>query len=139
MEVKTRSGNSGLAETSCVFKYIYFPWQSHRHRAQSLSHVRLFATPRTVAGQASLAMGFSILEWVAISSSRGPSPPRDQTHVSYIAGGFFTTVPPGKPLAIIIVGLKPSQNYKSKQTSPFAILSPLDIKRKWPDRRSSVL
>ena len=80
-----------------------------------------------------------ILEWVAISSSRGSSPPRDQTHVSYIAGGFFTTVPPGKPLAIIIVGLKLSQNYKSKQTSPFAILSPLDIKRKWPDRRSSVL
>ena len=25
-----------------------------------------------------------ILEWVAISSSRGPSRPRDQTHISYI-------------------------------------------------------
>ena len=25
-----------------------------------------------------------ILEWVAISSSRGPFQPRDQTHVSYI-------------------------------------------------------
>ena len=37
-----------------------------------------------------------ILEWVAISFSRGSSPPRDQTHVSCIAGGFFTTVPPGK-------------------------------------------
>ena len=35
-----------------------------------------------------------ILEWVAISSSRGSSQPRDRTHVS---GGFFTTVPPGKP------------------------------------------
>ena len=45
----------------------------------------------------------------------------------------------GKPLAIILVGLQLSQNYKSKQTSPFAILSPLDIRRKWPDRRSSVL
>ena len=31
-----------------------------------------------------------ILEWVAISSSRGSSPPRDQTQVSYIAGRFFT-------------------------------------------------
>ena len=30
-------------------------------------------------------------------SSRGSSQPRDQTHVSYIAGGFFTTEPPGKP------------------------------------------
>ena len=31
-----------------------------------------------------------ILEWVAISSSRGSSPPRDQTPISCIEGGFFT-------------------------------------------------
>ena len=30
-----------------------------------------------------------ILEWVAISFSRGSSPLRDQTHVSCLAGGFF--------------------------------------------------
>ena len=30
-----------------------------------------------------------MLEWVAISSSRGSSQPRDQTHVSCLAGGFF--------------------------------------------------
>ena len=38
-----------------------------------------------------------ILEWAAISFSRGYSRPRDQTHVFYIEDGFFTTVPPGKP------------------------------------------
>ena len=32
----------------------------------------------------------SILEWVAISFSRGFSQPRDRTQVSCIAGGFFT-------------------------------------------------
>ena len=32
-----------------------------------------------------------ILEWVAISFSRGSAQPRDQTQVSCIAGGFFTT------------------------------------------------
>ena len=32
-----------------------------------------------------------ILEWFAISFSRGSSWPRDQTHVSCIAGRFFTT------------------------------------------------
>ena len=32
----------------------------------------------------------SILEWLAVSSSRGSSQPRDQTQVSCIAGGFFT-------------------------------------------------
>ena len=40
-----------------------------------------------------------ILEWVAISSSRGFAQPREQTHVSCIclAGRFFTTEPSGKP------------------------------------------
>ena len=31
-----------------------------------------------------------ILEWVAIPFSQGSSQPRDQTHVSCIAGSFFT-------------------------------------------------
>ena len=31
-----------------------------------------------------------ILEWVAISFSRGSSWPRDQTHIFCIAGRFFT-------------------------------------------------
>ena len=31
-----------------------------------------------------------ILEWVAVSFSRGLSRPRDQTHVACIVGGFFT-------------------------------------------------
>ena len=35
-----------------------------------------------------------ILEWVAISSSRGSSQPRDQSQVSCIAGRFFTAVLP---------------------------------------------
>ena len=38
-----------------------------------------------------------ILELVAISFSRGSSWLRDWTHVSCIAGIFFTTEPPGKP------------------------------------------
>ena len=32
-----------------------------------------------------------IVEWVAISYSRGSSHPKDQTHIFYIAGWFFTT------------------------------------------------
>ena len=32
-----------------------------------------------------------ILEWVAMPSSRGSSRPRNQTVVSCIAGGFFTS------------------------------------------------
>ena len=32
-----------------------------------------------------------VLEWVAFPVSRGSSQPRDQTQLSYIAGGFFTS------------------------------------------------
>ena len=33
----------------------------------------------------------TILEWVAFPFSRGSSQPRDQTQVSCIAGGFFSS------------------------------------------------
>ena len=32
-----------------------------------------------------------ILKWVAFPFSRGSSQPRDQTQVSHVAGGFFTS------------------------------------------------
>ena len=40
-----------------------------------------------------------ILEWVAIPFSRKSSQLMNQTHVSYIAGGFFTAEPPEEPKA----------------------------------------
>ena len=64
-----------------------------KQKCESLSRVGLFATPWTVAHQASLSMGIlqaKILEWVAIPTSWGSSQPRDQTQVSRIVGGFFT-------------------------------------------------
>ena len=39
-----------------------------------------------------------ILEWVAVPLFRGSSQPRDQTQVFLIAGGFFTSEPPRKPI-----------------------------------------
>ena len=62
-----------------------------------LSPVRLFATPGTVARQTPLSMDIlqaRRLEWDAMPSSRGFSPPKDRTCVS-LAGGFFTTSFPG--------------------------------------------
>ena len=66
--------------------------------AQLLSRVRL-CEPRNCSPPGSSVHGISqarILEWVAISFSRGSSQPRDQTCVSCTAGGFFTPEPPGK-------------------------------------------
>ena len=56
--------------------------------AQALSHVRLFATPWTVAQPGSSVHGIlqvRILEWVAISYSRGSSQLGDQAQVSCIS------------------------------------------------------
>ena len=56
-------------------------------RAKSLQSRPPRATPWTVVRQAPLSMGIlqaRILEWVAISSSRGSSQPRDQTHISCV-------------------------------------------------------
>ena len=68
--------------------------------AQSLSHVQLSATPWTVANQAHLSMGFSRQEyWTGLPC---PPPgvlpnPRIEPTSPALAGGFFTTEPPGKP------------------------------------------
>ena len=51
------------------------------------------ATLWTLTCQAPLSMGIlqaRILDWVAMSPSRGSCQPRDWTQVSRIAGGFFT-------------------------------------------------
>ena len=58
----------------------------------ALSCLRFFVTPWTVAYPAPPSIEFfqaRVLEWVAISSSRGSSLPRDGDRCSCIAGGFF--------------------------------------------------
>ena len=58
-------------------------------KLKSLSRVRLSATPCTVAYHAPPSTGW-ILEWVAISFSRGSSQPKDRTWVSCTVGRRFT-------------------------------------------------
>ena len=63
------------------------------NKVKSLSRVQLFETPWTVAYHAPPSMGFfqaRVLEWVAISFSRGSSQPRDWTWVTRIVGRRFT-------------------------------------------------
>ena len=71
------------------FSYMSLKWSE----VKSLSHVRLFATPWTVAYQAPSSIHgifqARVLEWIAISFSRGSSWPRNQTRVSHTAGRRF--------------------------------------------------
>ena len=69
-------------------------WFSH------LSRVQLFATPWTLACLASLPMGFPKQEY--LSGLPFPTPgdlpnPEVKLTSPALAGGFFTTEPPGKP------------------------------------------
>ena len=60
-----------------------------------------FVTTWTVADQAHLSMGIlqaRILEWLAVPFSRGSSRPGIKPACPALAGRFFTTKPPGKPL-----------------------------------------
>ena len=62
-------------------------------------HVQLFET-LWPGSSAHGVLQARILEWVAMLSSGGSSPPRDQTRTScsfFIVGGFFITEPQGKP------------------------------------------
>ena len=68
--------------------------------AQLLSHVWLFATPWTVALQTPLSMEFSRLEhWGGLPFPLpGDLPDQGiETASPALAGGFFTTEPPGTP------------------------------------------
>ena len=79
----------------CIFVHIlhfskYFAF-SQFSSVQSLSPVRLFATPWIAAHQEIRGISQAkILKWVGISFSRGSSQPRDRTQVSCIAGRLFT-------------------------------------------------
>ena len=70
--------------------------------AQSLSHVQFFATPWTVACQASPSMEFSRQEyWSGLTfPTPGDLPDWEREAASFassaLAGGFFTTAPPRK-------------------------------------------
>ena len=73
-----------------------------------LSRVQLFASPWTMAHQASLSMEFQarILVQAAISYSLGSSQLKDQTHVScvFCIGGriLLALAPPGSPWSLFI-------------------------------------
>ena len=80
-------------------------WWKKRKMKVCLGRIRLFATPGTAARQAPLSMEFARPEYW--SGLLFPSPEssrlRDRTGVSCLAGGFFTTEPPGKHRCLYII------------------------------------
>ena len=81
--------------------YIYYITQKGHCCFSRLVMSDSFATPWTIAHQASLSMGFPKQEyWNGLpfpSPWALPDPGTEPTSLA-LAGGFFTTEPPGKPL-----------------------------------------
>ena len=76
------------------FQQLYQSSEQSASGSQMLSRVLFFTIPWTVACQAPLSLGVlqaRILQWVAISFSRGSCPPRNRTWVSCIGRQVFTT------------------------------------------------
>ena len=64
------------------------------------------------------------LEWVAISSCRGSSWPRDQTHISFIScTGRWVLYPPGKTKSIILLQYKIKIKMKEEISHRFVLYS----------------
>ena len=89
-----------LQKLNCKKFYAYM-----RVVLYSLSCVQLFCNPRDQSPPGSFVHGIfqaRILEWVAISFSRGSFQTRDQTRISCFVSGFFTAEPTGKPTCMLV-------------------------------------
>ena len=89
-----------VALLELIYVYVYVGVLSR------FSHTRLFATPWTVACQAPLSTGFPRQEYwsgLPFPSPGDLSDPGMEPMSPALAGKFFTSESPGKPLVIILV------------------------------------
>ena len=110
---------------------------------QSLSHVQLFCDPMDCSKPGSSVHGIlqaRILEWVAISYSRGSSQPRGWTCVSpALAGRFFSTEPSGKPHVYVYIYINSFIPYNSPMIAvPFCTVLICNHLLKVTDRRLKI-
>ena len=114
LAVPSAAHTSGSGENEAMERSWWRPLSSSRYRYHCVCvrSVAQSCPPLCDSMDCSLP-GFSvhgifqerIPEWVAISYYRGSSWPRDRTCISCVScigrSGFFTTVPPGKPIDTI--------------------------------------
>ena len=100
IEVKMKGFRLNLISVFAEMHYSLFRRGLKRKKVKSLSHVRLFATPCTVAHQAPPSMGFSRQEyWSGLPfSSPGDLPnPGIEPGSPALQADALLSEPPGKP------------------------------------------
>ena len=125
---------------SCFFLCLFFTKiQNKKHAAATAQSCPTLCDPMTIARQAPLSREFSRwgLERVAISFSRGSSPPRDRTCVSCIAGRFFTKVWLTLPVCVAILSLLISLPFRRLANFAFSSVKNNDQQRLLECRRPS--
>ena len=110
---------------SSLFCLHYHQDLSQTLKVKSLSCVRLFATVDGSPPSSSVhgILQARILEWVAISFSRGSSRPRDRTQVSHITGRRFNLCTTREAPRVRILQLNSSSHQEENQF-PSYIISP---------------
>ena len=86
----------------CIPSFARVPWSTYDVVTYNAQSCPTLCGPMDCSPPGSSVHGISqarTLEWVANSSSRGSSRPRDQTHVSCTEGQYFIMEPPGKPIS----------------------------------------
>ena len=89
-----------ISSISCIGKQILYHWATLVKVAQLCPTLCNSMDCQLPSSSADSPWSFQarILEWVAISFSRGSSQPRDRTQVSLLAGRRFTIWTTGQPL-----------------------------------------
>ena len=94
-----------------------------------LSHVWFFGTPKTVAHQVPQSKEFSRQEYwsgLSFTTARDIPNPGIESMSPTLAGGFFTTLPPGKPIIyymLCLLSVSPSENIITKTANVFVLLT----------------
>ena len=88
--LKTKLFRTSRCSQKSLAPFLYF--QSFKKESEVVQLCPTLCSPMDCSLPGSSLHGIfqaRVLEWVAISFSRGPSRPRYQTHISCLAGGFF--------------------------------------------------
>ena len=110
----------------CFVFHVFKNWPNVSFLSVAQSYLSL-CNPMDYSPQASSDHGISqarVLEWVAISPSKGSSPSKDRTHsscISALAGWFFTTAPPGKPQCFLSLMLHVTFNWRFSYLTPICL------------------
>ena len=108
-----------------IMQSVRLKWSEAAQSCPSLCNPMDCSLP---ASSVNVILQARILEWVAMLSSRGSSLPRDWIWVSWvfcIAGGFFTTQPPGKQETDLLFFNSSVWCWGETQNNPVLVKGPL--------------